>query len=116
MKKQITKAERLARDRLAYHLWRMNTDVDVLDIDLRENVPDAWHTIEDDFDCEEAKVKVTLYLDQSVAKVFRAMGRGYQARINRILQTWIQHRASGLREEQRMLVKRMGEVFSAGKD
>ena len=35
-------------------------------------------------------MRVTLMLDESVAKGFRSMGRGYQARINRILQTWLQ--------------------------
>ena len=33
----------------------------------------------------EKKVKVTLWLDASTAKFFRGMGKGYHARINRIL-------------------------------
>lgn len=38
----------------------------------------------------EKKEKVTLYLDRSVARCFRGMGRGYQARINQLLRTWMQ--------------------------
>ncbi|WP_299410001.1 BrnA antitoxin family protein [uncultured Roseobacter sp.] len=37
-------------------------------------------------------------LDESVAKMFRAMGRGYQARIDRILQTWLQQQILGFYE------------------
>ncbi|WP_348540471.1 BrnA antitoxin family protein [Shimia sp. R9_3] len=39
---------------------------------------------------QERKEKVTLYLDKSVARFYRAMGKGYQARINRLLATWAQ--------------------------
>lgn len=55
---------------------------------MREEVPEAWHTIEHDLDVVEKKVKVTLWLDESTAKFFRAMGKGYHARINRILGLW----------------------------
>ncbi len=113
---KMTRSERIARDRLIYHIWRMDRDLEISDHMLRENVPDAWHTILEDFDCEEPKEKVTLYLDRSVAKVFRAMGRGYQARINRILQSWIQLRASNLMEVERNLVKRMGEAHAPRQD
>gem|GEM_PF-4536393 len=33
-------------------------------------------------------MKITLRLDESVAKFYRAMGAGYQARISRILGLW----------------------------
>ena len=56
----------------------------------RDKVPDAWHILEMDLDVVEPKEKVSLYLDRSVLKIFRAMGKGYQARINRILSTWVQ--------------------------
>ena len=51
-------------------------------------MPLAWHTLEHDLDVEESKVKITLRLDESVAKFYRAMGPGYQARISRILGLW----------------------------
>ena len=57
----------------------------MLKFTLREEVPEAWHTLEYDLDVAEPKVKVTLWLDKSVATFFRGMGKGYQARINRIL-------------------------------
>ncbi|WP_298975105.1 BrnA antitoxin family protein [uncultured Roseobacter sp.] len=65
---------------------------------LRGEVPAEWFRVKHDIDCHEPKVRVTLMLDESVAKMFRAMGRGYQARINRILQTWLQQQILGFYE------------------
>ena len=62
---------------------------------LREEVPEAWHTLEADLDVWEPKEKVTLYVETSVARFYRAMGHGYQARINRILATWAQMKIAG---------------------
>ena len=56
----------------------------------RKEVPEAWHTLEMDVEAEGPKEKVTLYLDQAVIRMFRSMGKGYQGRINRILETWMQ--------------------------
>jgi uncharacterized protein (DUF4415 family) len=55
---------------------------------LSEEILEEWHMIVHDIPAYEKKEKLTLYLDKSVAKFFKAMGNGYQARINRILATW----------------------------
>ena len=55
---------------------------------LSEEIPEEWHMIMHDIPAYEKKEKLTLYLDKSVAKFFKAMGNVYQARINRILATW----------------------------
>ena len=107
----MTKSEKLARQRLIYHLWRADAD-DLPLARLREEVPEAWHMIEADIDCYEPKVKVSLYLDQSVAKMFRAMGKGYQLRINRILNTWLALKMAGLMEEDTALANRRGRVLA----
>jgi hypothetical protein len=44
---------------------------------------------------QQAERKITLYLDRSVVRLFRAMGRGYQGRINRLLSTWAQMKIAG---------------------
>lgn len=72
------------------------SDTELLE-ETRRQVPDAWHMIEMDVDVEEPKEKVTLYLDRSVAQLFRGMGRGYQGRINRILATWAQMKIADLK-------------------
>lgn len=104
MGERMTKTERIAREKLFRHLWEARADV--LDTALAEAVPEAWHTLEADLDVEEPKVKVTLYLDASVARLFRAMGTGYQARINRVLATWAQMKIAGLLREREEIRRR----------
>ncbi|MBT8458296.1 MAG: BrnA antitoxin family protein [Boseongicola sp.] len=58
--------------------------------EAKREVPDAWLTLELDMETVAKKQKVSLYLDEAVVKMFRAMGPGYQGRINRILETWMQ--------------------------
>ena len=88
-KPRLTRTQRLSRDKVFRYLAeeRLYRDEE-LTAAMRDEVPDAWHTIEHDLDVTEPKVKVTLWLDGSTAKFYRAMGRGYQARINRILGLW----------------------------
>ncbi|RII37987.1 hypothetical protein DL237_15060 [Pseudooceanicola sediminis] len=88
-RKPLTRTQRIAQERLYRYAWEESHDM--LDLDrVRDRVPDAWHTLEQDLDVHEKKVKLTLYLDASVAKFYRGMGSGYQARINRLLGTWAQ--------------------------
>ncbi|SFL42851.1 BrnA antitoxin family protein [Shimia aestuarii] len=87
--RRLTKTQRIARDTLTRNLVYLNSEI-WLSASLREDIPDAWHTLEQDVDVQEPKEKVTLYLDKSVARFYRAMGKGYQERINRLLATWAQ--------------------------
>jgi uncharacterized protein (DUF4415 family) len=112
MAHRLSKTERLARRRMIYHLWVASEDRLPLD-EVRAEVPDAWHTIEADIDCAEPKDKVTLYLDRSVARAFKAMGKGYQQRINRILDTWLQMKIAALMETEAALIKRRSEIIAA---
>ena len=89
MTTRMTKAERISREKIVRYLYeKQRLDDDILPVTLRKRVPDSWHTLEHDLDVEEPKVKVTLRLDASVAKFYRGMGVGYQARISRILALW----------------------------
>lgn len=85
---RMTKSERLARRNLSRLMWENRQDVLTMNYD--KEIPDAWHRLEADLDCFEKKEKVTLYLEKSVARFYKSMGTGYQARINRILATWAQ--------------------------
>lgn len=84
-----TKTARLARARLERLLEGAGDDTRLW-AKVQDRVPEAWATLEEDIDCWEDKVKVTLRLDTSVARFYRAMGKGYQARMNRILATYAQ--------------------------
>ena len=111
---RMSKSERLARERLVYHMWM----ADIEDVDLSDwmvqLIPQAWHTLAEDIDCFESKEKVTLYLDKSVARSFKSMGKGYQARINRLLQMWLQMQAAGYLDRQTELKRRAIEVMKRG--
>ena len=88
-----TKGERIAAEKLRVHMAAL--EIDRWDYHaLEELVPDAWHTLAYDIDLAEPKEKVTLYLDRSVARAFKAMGHGYQARINRLLSTYLTMQAA----------------------
>lgn len=49
------------------------------------HVPDAWHILPEIYPQKPRKVKITLTLEEPVAKFYRANGRGYQALINDVL-------------------------------
>ena len=103
---RMTKTERIAREGLMKNLIHLNRDGWISSM-IEDDIPEAWHTLEADLDVEEKKEKVTLYLDRSVARVFRAMGTGYQARINRLLATWVQMKIAQELKLDAFLDKRM---------
>ena len=85
------KTKRLAEARMRQLLFHASCRDDQAFMHrARREVPEAWLTLEMDVEVRAPKEKVTLYLDQPVARMFRAMGRGYQDRINRILETYLQ--------------------------
>ena len=107
---KLTKGERIARERLFLHLWL--GEVDTPDWGrIEQQVPEAWHLIAADLDVAEPKEKVTLYLDRSTARLFRAMGKGYHARINRILSTWAQMQVSGMLKVRESFAARMSAML-----
>jgi hypothetical protein len=102
----MSRTQALARDALTGDLthpgrgdWTCATLADV--------VPAAWHMPEADLDAEEPREKVTLYLDRSVARFYRGMGRGCHARINRLLPTWAQMKIAGEVQLVAYLAKRV---------
>jgi len=90
------RTRQLALGRLRAAL-RAHMDEDAVVTELEDAIPDAWATLEADVPCAAPKVKVTLYLDATVAKFFRAMGRGYQDRINRLLRVYAQAKIAEVR-------------------
>ena len=89
-KKAGTKTRRLAEARFHQLLYYASNESNDFLEEARREVPDAWLTLELDMETVAPKRKVTLYLDEAVVKMYRAMGPGYQGRINRILETWMQ--------------------------
>ena len=77
---------------------------------VQSQVPEAWETLEQDIDVDEPKEKITIYLDASVAKFYKAMGRGYQARVNRILATLAQMRIAQIKRLDEMMEEELAQV------
>ncbi|WP_353475324.1 BrnA antitoxin family protein [Salipiger sp. H15] len=63
----------------------------------RRGCPSEWHEICRDRDRRDAKrTRCTIALDADVVKFFRALGPGYQARINRVLRAFMHYRLAKL--------------------
>ena len=62
-------------------------------------LPQEWDEIWKDEDRRDPKrVPVTIRLDADVVKFFKAMGPGYQPRINRVLRAFMHYRLAGIIE------------------
>jgi uncharacterized protein (DUF4415 family) len=55
----------------------------------RKLIPPDWHTVERDVPVRRRRTKITADFDADMVKWFRAMGLGYQARMNQVLRTWM---------------------------
>lgn len=117
-----SRTARLARKRLERLLDGAGSDV-ALWRKVQARVPEAWATLEDDIDCAEPKVKISLRVDTSVARLFRAMGKGYQERINRVLATYAQMKIGEVAREKALeaevdnylrghMPKELGEAYA----
>lgn len=109
--RRMTKTQRIAREKLMHNLMMLNSDI-WLPVAMREDVPEAWHTLEQDLDVHEPKDKITLYVDRSVARFYRAMGKGYQERINRLLATWAQMKIAEELRVDELIRERFGDEGS----
>ena len=117
MTRKLTKSTRIAREK-AYYTLSVEGPLfgDFLEEEVRAKVPRAWHTIERDIDVEEPKEKVTLYLDRSVAKCSRAMGKGWQGRVNWLLRTWLHMKTGELLELEKFARELAVEALIAERD
>ncbi len=62
------------------------------------HAPKEWQMLEDTFRCAPRKLRITLLLDEPVAKFFRMKGRGYQALINEVLRSYAELRLAKVLE------------------
>ena len=52
-------------------------------------MPPGWETVEKENPVRPRKVRITAAYDADVAKFFRMMGLGYQARMNAVLRAYM---------------------------
>lgn len=113
-----SKAARLAHERFMGQVRDLDYD-GLAPFWVNDHIPAAWDTLEQDVDVVEKKVQITIRVDETVAKFYRAMGPGYQARINRVLATFAQMRIAqvntaeariaAFRDEERQRIADEGE-------
>ncbi|EBA13048.1 hypothetical protein RCCS2_04164 [Roseobacter sp. CCS2] len=94
--KDMTKTQRIH--------WSYATDaLRMIEYDLHATatklrcMPKEWDEIWEDFDRRDPKkMRVTIRLDADVVKFFKAMGEGYQPRMNRVLRAFMHYRLAGI--------------------
>ncbi len=94
--KDMTKTQRMhwqyavdARRMIEYDLHSVATKLRCL--------PKEWDEIWEDKDRRDPKrISVTIRLDADVVKFFKAMGEGYQPRMNRVLRAFMHYRLAGI--------------------
>jgi uncharacterized protein (DUF4415 family) len=108
---KMTKSERRAR--LNWARDQFVLDAIELEIDMPDRLPHEWKMIALDLDVTEKKEKVTLYLDRSVARMYRGLGQGYQGVINRVLRVWMQCKTANWLDDEVMVLKdRQDRIFA----
>ncbi|WP_296423805.1 BrnA antitoxin family protein [Yoonia sp.] len=96
--KHMTKTQRVN--------WSYGVDAHrMIEYDLHEfvmehrSLPAEWHQIWQDKDRRDGKRQpVTMRMDADVVRFFKAMGDGYQHRINRVLRMFMHYRLAGIIE------------------
>lgn len=106
---RISKTRQLYIERTLLNIAHLKEE-NVFDYHVQAQVPEAWDTLEQDVDVAEPKMRVTLLLDASVAKFYRAMGKGYQARMNRVLATFAQMRIAQVRRLETMMDEELARI------
>ena len=104
-----TKTRQLLIERMLLNLEHLKKE-EIFDYHVQSLVPEAWDTLEQDVDVEEKKIKLTVYLDSSVAQFYRAMGKGFHGRINRILATFAQMRMAQVKKLNEMLDEELAKI------
>ena len=95
---QMTKRQRI---NWVYQMdARRMIEYDIQDVvKTHMGIPEEWHEIWKDADRRDPKrTRVTMRMDADVVKFFKAMGEGYQTRINRVLRAFMHMRLAGLIE------------------
>ena len=54
-----------------------------------DNMPFEWASVEAKVPVRRKKVRIHAAFDEDIAKFFRAMGHGYQARMNAVLRAYV---------------------------
>jgi len=76
----------------------------------RSLVPPGWHSVESRAPVQPKKAKLTVTLDADMVAWFRALGRGYQPRMNLVLRAYM-HAVISKEVEQKGDLDCLGDVI-----
>ena len=107
MERKRTKAQQRAYSELTNDLYWQERDLEVWKRQTRM-IPYQWYGLHIQAPCVPRKKQLTLRLDEDMVKWYRGLGRGYQARMNQVLRTYMLARLSMVIEETTDLTP-MGE-------
>ncbi|WP_375688628.1 BrnA antitoxin family protein [Pseudooceanicola sp. LIPI14-2-Ac024] len=112
---RMTKSERIARRN--YSRDHAFLETVSLSHDVTKRFPLEWKLLAHDLDVTERKEKVTLYVDRSVARMYRGLGQGYQGVMNRVLRVWMQAKTAEWLEVEAMIINaRYDEIRARERD
>ena len=94
-RKPLTETQRKHHYYMGDAMRRLEWDIHNALFEARR-IPKGWHDISTRR--EAGSTRVTIRLDADVVKFFKAMGPGYQPRINRVLRTFMHYRLAGIIE------------------
>jgi len=86
--RKTTLAQERAYIAMTIELDRQRKDFEEMKV-RSDLIPKEWSQIEAEVPVRPRKEKLTVKFDEDLVKWFRAMGHGYQARMNRILRTFM---------------------------
>lgn len=81
-----TKSERDTKTKMMYELEQLQQDLSNSWLD--QSLPDYWSGLDWEASVPRHKTRVTLRLDADMVRWFRALGPGYQVRMNRVLRIY----------------------------
>ena len=88
--RQPTKTERIHHSHMIDLMRQVEWDL-ATQTRAGTQIPDDWHLI-GNTRYPDRKVRITLRVEESVVKFFRAMGQGYQTRMNDVLASFVHAR------------------------
>lgn len=89
------------------HLAQLINELSLQDVHLSTKskaeslVPEGWHYVDRTAPVQPKKTKITIRLDEDLAKWYRNMGHGYQGRINAVLRAYMHAAISKYVEESK---------------
>lgn len=81
-----TKAERNTKTQMMYELERLQKDLSETWLD--QSLPEYWSGLDWESEVARKTTRVTIRLDADMVRWFRALGPGYQTRMNRVLRIY----------------------------